>query len=90
MTPCGLEFQFGRLGQRTGAQTISDCRRASAAEDLRANGQVEFAYQAGAEQGVVEFAAAFAEEPTNPPPLAQPAQCAAEIDLLGAANLDCR
>jgi len=47
---------------------------------------MQFVHQAGPEQGVIQPAAAFAEQAFDTPFPAQPAKCLAEIDFLPAAN----
>ncbi len=54
------------------------------AENLRADGQVQFIHQPRAEQRVVQFAAALAKQSPHVPFLPQPAECIAEINLLFA------
>ena len=47
---------------------------------------MDFIHQTGAEQGVVQFAAAFAEQPLHVPFFPQPAQRRAKIDFVSAAD----
>ena len=58
----------------------------SSAENFRADGQMNFVHQTGAEQCVVQFAAAFAKQPSHVPFGSQPAQCRAKIDFRFAAD----
>ena len=46
----------------------------------------DFIHQTGPEQGVIQFAAAFAEQAFDAPFPPQPAQCGAKIDFVPAAN----
>ena len=92
-SPCcraDLDLHLRRLRQGARARAVGDRWRGAATEDLRADGQVEFVHQAGTEQGVIQLATAFAEQPLDSPLLAQPAQGTGEINFLRAANLDFR
>jgi hypothetical protein len=66
---------------------INDGGCITPAKHFRANRQMQFIHQTGAEQGIVQAAAAFAEEALDTPFPAQPAKGLAEIDFLPAANL---
>ena len=54
----------------------------ASAENFRADRQMNFIHQTGAEQRVVQFAAAFAQKPFHAPFRAQPAQRCTEIDFV--------
>ena len=65
--PRGTQAELKGIGELRTAAAVGDGRRGAASDDARANGEVEFVHQAGAEEGVVEFAAAFAEESAHVP-----------------------
>ncbi len=49
---------------------------------------MNFIDQVRAEEGIVQFTAAFAEQSLYVPFFAEPAQCSDEIDLFFAGNVD--
>src|SRR3974390_467757 len=64
--PSRLQFNVGRFRQGRKPKPVRDCRGTATANNLRANRQVKFIHDAGSKQGVIEFAAAFAQESLNP------------------------
>ena len=66
---------------------ISDSGGVAPAENFRADCEMQFVHQIGPEQGVIQSAAAFAEQTSNTPFPAQPAKCLPEINFAPAANL---
>lgn len=78
--------RFG-MGQMFESAPVRDGWRLAATEHVRGDGQMEFIDQPRAEQGIIQFAAAFAEQPPHLPLLPQPTERRAEIDLFSAADL---
>jgi len=82
----GFELEPCSSGQARNARAFRDRWSRAPAENQRANGEVHFIHQAGAEEGVIKLAAAFAKQALDFPFLAQPGQSLTEIDLDLAAD----
>lgn len=84
--PGGFKSKLFDVSQTIESTTIRNGRRVATAENFRANGKVKFVHQPRAEQGVIQFAATFAEQPVHPPFLSQPLERGAEIDFFATAD----
>lgn len=76
---CVDELKVGCLVELTESNPIHNGRRRSAADELWTNGEVQFINQPGAEQRVVQFAAALTQEALHVPRLRQPTECSIPI-----------
>ena len=82
----GFDFELGGVGEAGGTEAVGDGGGGAAAENARAEGEVNFIDEIFAEEGVVEFAATFAEESPHAPFGMEPAEGAGEIDFFLATN----
>ena len=85
-TAVGMDFEGRGGGEVGGAEAVGDGGGGAAAEDAGAEGEMNFIDEVFAEEGVVEFAAAFTEEPLDAPFGVEPTEGAGEIDFLFAAD----
>ena len=85
--PRRLQFKLGRACKVRMAPPLRNCWRCATAENFWADGEMQFIHEAGAEQRVVQVAAAFAEQTLYSPLLSQPAESGPEIDFISAADL---
>ena len=69
-----------------GPLTVGNRWSMASAENFLANCQMQFIYQTGADQSVIQFAAAFAEQPFDAPFFPQPPERNPEVDFFPAAN----
>jgi hypothetical protein len=82
----GDSFQPRGFRERGKPLTIGQGGGVVAAEDDRAQGEVNFMDEAGLEDRGIDFATAFAEQAPDFPFSAQPAECVVKINLRFAAN----
>lgn len=78
------EAEIGGLGERERVLAIGEGGSAASAEDERAEGEVKFPDQTGAEEGLVEFAAAFDEQVADAMVVGEPAEGGGEVELMRA------
>ena len=72
-------FGVGKAGD---VVAVSDGGGVAATDDLRAEGEMDFVHEIGAEEGAVQFATAFAEEAFDFPFFAKPMESSDKIELL--------
>ena len=84
----GFERQAGGIAEGGETGAVGEGRGGAAAEDHGAEGEVDFVDEAGLKEGVVDFAAAFAEEAFDVPLFAEPAEGEGEIQIAFAADFD--
>jgi hypothetical protein len=82
----GDGFQLGSPGKRGKALAVGEGGGVIAAENDRAESEVNFINKAGLEERGIDFAAAFAEEALDFPFAAQPAERGGKINLRLAAD----
>ena len=82
----GFELKPFGVGQTFESATVGNRWCMAAAKQFRGDGEVKLVHPARAEQGIIQFATPFAEQPFHPPLLPQPPQRGAEIDFFPAAN----
>ena len=74
------------MGKFLEAETVGNGRGIASADDSRAEREVQFIHEADAEEGVIEFAAAFAKETLHVPFAVEPCERGADVEFRFAEN----
>ena len=80
----GFQPELACPGESTDAQAVCDGWCIGAAEDLRAEGEMQLIHQARTEHGIIQFTAAFADQSFDPPLGSEPFQRRGEIEMVHA------
>lgn len=79
-------MKLAGVSEARGTESVGEGGGGASAENAGAEGEVDFVHEVFAEEGIVEFAAAFAEEAADAPVVVEVAEGAGEVDSALAAD----